>query len=103
MSNDDAETIWDRDDAMEVRNAVDRHPLKSDPSYRRLLETVATEVRKTEPGDQYWLLNQGFEVVETIMRAVNKDGWKLLYEEHAEAEKTYWYHKSHISLAGKSA
>lgn len=101
MINDDDEAIWDQDDATQVRNAINQHPLKSDTSYRRLLEAVATEVRKTEPGDQYWRLNQGFEVVEAIMRAVNEDGWNLLDEEHAETKKNYWYHKSHIRLAGK--
>ena len=80
---------------------IDRHPLKRDAGYQQLIEAVATEVRKTEPGDQYWRLNQGIEVVETIMRAVNEDGWKLLDEKHSDTKKTFWYHKSHVRLAGK--
>lgn len=83
IDDDDDETIWDQDDATQIRNAVNRHPLRTDASYRRLIEAVATEVRKTESEDQIWRLNQGFEVVEAIMRAVNEDGWKLLDEEHS--------------------
>ena len=101
MINDDDEAVWDQDDATQVREAINQHPLKTDASYRRLIEAVATEVRKTEPGDQYWRLSQGFEVVEAIMRAVNEDGWKLLDEEQADTKKTYWHHKSHVRLAGK--
>jgi hypothetical protein len=101
IDDDDDETIWDQDDATQIRNAVNRHPLRTDASYRRLIEAVATEVRKTESEDQIWRLNQGFEVVEAIMRAVNEDGWKLLDEEHSDTKKSYWYHKSHVRLAGK--
>lgn len=98
---DDDKTTWDQDDATRVRNALQRHALQSNPGYRRLLEAVATEVRKTEPGDHYWLLNEGFDVVEAIMSAVNEGSWRLLDEEHAKTEKMYWYHKGQIRLAGK--
>lgn len=101
MIDDDDAATWDQDEATELRNAINRHPLKKDTGYRRLIEAVATEVRKTQPGEQYWRLDRGIAVVEMIMRAVNEDGWKLLDEDHADAKKTYWYHQGRVRLAGK--
>lgn len=101
INDDEHEITWDQDEATQVRIAVDQHPLKKDASYRRLIEAVAKEVRKTKPGDQYWQLNQGFEVVEEIMCAVNEDGWKLLDEEQSGSKKIFWFHKNRICLAGK--
>jgi len=101
MIDDDDAATWAQDEATELRNAINRHPLKKDAGYRRLIEAVATEVRKTQPGEQYWRLDKGIAVVEMIMRAVNEDGWKLLDEDQAGAKKTYWYHQGRVRLAGK--
>lgn len=93
--------MQDENSAAWFREAIDRHPLKKHVGYRQLIEAVATEVRKGKPDEQYTQLDQGFQVVATIMRAVNENGWNLLDKEHGDTEITYWYHRSHIRLAGK--
>lgn len=100
-TQDDEEPIWNLDDDAQLRRGVERHPLIKEGSYGRLLRAVADEAKKSDQGDRYWRFNQGAEVVETILRAVNEDGWKLLDEEERDTKKVFWYHKQHIRLAGK--
>ncbi|MHA6719689.1 hypothetical protein ACX40Y_09575 [Sphingomonas sp. RS6] len=100
-AHDDEEPIWNLDDDAQLRRAFERHPLIKERSYGSLLRAVADEAKKSDQGDRYWRFNQGAEVVETILRAVNEDGWKLLDEEERGSKKGFWYHKQHIRLAGK--
>ena len=99
---EDDDSIWDDEESKQFRKLLERHPLYKDHSYGRLIRAVADEAKKAPEGNQCWQLNQGIEVVEEIMRAVNEDGWQMLADDkHQNEKRKYWHHSERARLEGK--